>query len=291
MKTDNDEIMKTRGYIDNKNVKQILCCSKSGFTLVEIMVATVISLLIISSVYAAFRSSLTAYERNQTKVIMLQKCRMALDRMARDFNTLYYEENDEELTILVQDYADSETSMDKDMVSFVAIVNPNITKYLQSQESNTSNNASDNGDTTENTLPSDLARVTYFIGQSPEDQNVQSLMRVEVTNLDTQELQDLLSEIQSTSPSDEMQEMLRTSILVDNVGGFNVRYFDGTDWVDTWDMEEENGLPKAVELTLTVTDPNNKEKALTQAVVVYLPFSASQTQQTTGSNQGSAPTQ
>jgi prepilin-type N-terminal cleavage/methylation domain-containing protein len=287
MKPDNDEIMKTRGYINNRNAKQILRYSKSGFTLVEIMVATVISLLIISSVYAAFRSSLTAYERNQTKVIMLQKCRMALDRMARDFNNLYYEENDEELTVLVQDYTDAETSMDKDMVSFVAIVNPKLTAYLQAQEANASNNE----DTTENTLPSDLARVAYFIGQNPENQNVQSLMRIEVTSLDTQELQDLISEIQSTSPSDETQEMLRTSILVDNVGGFNVRYFDGTDWVDTWDMEQEKALPKAVELTLTIADANNKEKALTQAVVVYLPFSASQTQQTTGSNQGSMPTQ
>jgi prepilin-type N-terminal cleavage/methylation domain-containing protein len=279
--------MKTRGYIDNGNVKQILRYSKSGFTLVEIMVATVISLLIISSVYAAFRSSLTAYERNQTKVIMLQKCRMALDRMARDFNNLYYEENDEELTVLVQDYADGETSMDKDMVSFVAIVNPKLTAYLQAQEANASNNE----DTTENTLPSDLARVAYFIGQSPENQNVQSLMRIEVTSLDTQELQDLISEIQSTSPSEEMQEMLRTSVLVDNVSGFNVRYFDGTDWVDTWDMEVDKVLPKAVELTLTIADANNTEKALTQAVVVYLPFSASQTEQTAESNQGSTPTQ
>jgi len=261
-----------------------------GFTLVEIMVATVISLLVISSVYAAFRSSLTAYERNQSKIVMLQKVRMSLDRISRDFSNLYYEEDDEELTPSMEDYVDNELNVDQDMVSFVAIVNPKLTDYLQAQESGDLED-----EDTENPLPSDLARIVYFIGQDPDDQNVQSLMRIETSELDTQELETLMDEIQSSSPSDEVREMLRKSTLVDNIGGFNVRYFDGEDYVDTWDMEEEGNLPQAVEITLTVADAENKEKPITQSVVVYLPFSANQSQdeqdqQMTG-QQGSMPMQ
>jgi hypothetical protein len=38
-------------------------------------------------------------------------------------------------------------------------------------------------------------------------------------------------------------------------------------------MEEQEGIPSAVELTLTITDADTKEKTLTQAIVVYLPLS------------------
>lgn len=275
-----------------------------GFTLVEIMVATVISLMIISSVYAAFRSSLSAYEHNQARLIILQKCRMSLDRMSRDFNNLFYAQDDEELTLFVEDYTENEQNTDQDMVSFVTLVNPNLTDYLNALESGevvtqtTSSSSSDSSEEeeTENILPSDLARVVYFIGQSPRNAEVQCLFRVETTELDTQEVEDMLSEIQSNSLSDEVQDLLEKSILVDNIGGFNVRYFDGEDWADTWDMEEQESLPKAVELTLTVNDAENKEKPITQAVVIYLPFSASDTedsqeQQTTGTNQSSTPMQ
>jgi len=248
--------------------------SHQGFTLVEIMVATVISMLVISSVYAAFRSSLTAYERNQSRIIMLQKVRMALDRISRDFSNLYYEEDDEELTPFVEDYFDSELNVDQDMVSFVAIVNPKLTDYLQAQESQDLDE-----EDSENSLPSDLARIVYFIGQDTDDQNVQNLIRIETSELDTQELETLLDEIQSSSPTDEVQEILRNSTLVDNIGGFNVRYFDGEDYVDTWNMEEEGNIPQAVEITLTVVDAENEEKPITQSVVVYLPFSANQSEQ------------
>jgi len=292
-------------FIKNK-LSKLSFKDNPGFTLIEIMVATVISMLIISSVYAAFRTSLNAYERNQTRIIMLQMCRMALDKMAKDFSNLYYASGDEELTIMVEDYADNETSMDNDIVSFVTIVNPKLDKYLESLESgdlqkNTSSNASSNtsnettsDEETENPLPSDLSRVIYFIGQNPEMEGVQSLMRIETTDLDTQNLEDMLSELQSNSMSEDMQETLRISVLVDNVSGFNVRYFDGEEWVDTWDMEEEGTLPKAVEITLTISDAKEKQKPITQAVVVYLPFSDSQQedtqdQQTGGQNQSGNP--
>ncbi|HGJ64802.1 TPA: prepilin-type N-terminal cleavage/methylation domain-containing protein, partial [bacterium] len=258
-----------------RKINAIKWNNNQGFTLVEIMVATAISLLIITSVYSAFRSSLSAYERNQTKVIMLQKVRISLDRMARDFSNLYYDADDEELTFLSEDAFDSELNVDQDMISFVAVVNPKLNDYLQKQQSNQSTDEEES----ENALPSDLARVIYFIGQDPDNQDMQSLMRIEMTELSTEELETLLDEIQSTSPTEEIKDMLRRSTLVDNIGGFNIRYFDGEDWVDKWDIDEEENIPKAVELTLTVADPDNKQKPITQAVVVYLPFSENKTEQ------------
>jgi len=276
--------------------------SSSGFTLIEIMVATAISMLIIGSVYAAFKSSLKVYQYDETKIIMLQKCRTTLDRIAQDASNMFYADGDEEMTFLVDDSADTETNLDNDMISFVTVVNPNLRKYVSSVSSNeeaqtkTVTDSTTGEETTESTLPSDLARVVYFIGPNPEIDNVQSLMRIETTDLDIQTVQDMLSQLQSssTSPSlssssssGDLQETLRTSVLVDNIAGLNIRYFDGTDWVDTWDMEEESTLPKALEITLSVTDPENKGQPLTQVIVVYLPFSDS-SDQTTGTGQNTS---
>ena len=46
-------------------------------------------------------------------------------------------------------------------------------------------------------------------------------------------------------------------VLCRGIGGFNLRYFDGTTWTDTWDSTaEDNTLPAAVEVTLTLDRPN-----------------------------------
>jgi type II secretory pathway pseudopilin PulG len=243
---------------------------ESGFTLIEIMVATVITMMIIGSVYAAFRSSLDVYQRDETRIIMLQRCRVALDRMVRDLSNLFFVKDDEEMVLLAEDFADSETAMDKDMISFVAIVEPQLDDYYLAIEESEDLVIDEDE---ENPLPSDLSRIIYYVGPSPEDETVESLMRVKTTNLDIEELEDMMEELLSPSPSEEMLEGLRSSILVDYVAGLNIRYFDGEDWVDAWDMEEEGGLPIAVELTLSITDADAQERTLTQAVVVYLPIS------------------
>ncbi|MEK7396803.1 MAG: type II secretion system protein GspJ [Candidatus Poribacteria bacterium] len=267
--------------------------SKKGFTLVEIMVATTISMLIVGSVYAVFKSSLNAYQKDETKILMLQKCRTTLDRITQDVNNMFYADGDEELTFMCEDYADSETSVDKDMISFVAIVNPNLRDYVPQEEqmnnSTTSDSSSDTSET-ENDLPSDLSRIVYFIGQDPKSNDSSlSLMRVETSNLDTTELQDMLNQMQSSTStlSDEMLQVLESSVLMDNIAGLNIRYFDGTDWVDTWDMETEETIPQALEITISVTDPDNKGVPLTQATVIYLNFSKPIDQQSSGQNAAS----
>ena len=244
--------------------------AERGFTLIEIMVSTVITMMIIGSVYAAFRSSLNVYQRDETQIIMLQRCRAALDRIARDMSNLFYIADDEEMLVLTEDYADGETEMDKDMISFVAIVEPRIEQYYIALEEQSELLLDEEE---ENPLPSDLARIVYYIGPSPEDQTVDSLMRVQTSNLDTEELEAMLEELLSGTISEEMEEELQSSVLVDYVGGLNLRYFDGEDWIDLWDMEEEEGLPNGVEITLTITDADTQEKTLTQSVVVYLPLS------------------
>lgn len=262
------------GYLvmEYQRTKNRKLTPESGFTLIEIMVATVITMMIIGSVYAAFRSSLNVYQRDETRIIMLQRCRSALDRVARDIGNLFYIADDEEMVLIVEDYAntETETEMDTDMLSFVGIVEPRIEEYYIALEEQSETLLDEEED---NPLPSDLGRIVYYIGPNPDDNTVNSLMRFQTSNLNIEELEELLEEMMSGSPSEELQEELQSSVLVDYVGGLNLRYFDSEEWIDTWDMEEMEGIPAAIEITLTITDAETQEKTLSQAAVVYLPLS------------------
>lgn len=255
--------------------------SKPGFTLIEIMVATAIAILIVGAVYASFRTSLKVYQKDQTRLVMLQRCRGTLDKIAKDLNNFFYVNGDEQFTLLTQDYADPETTMDQDMISFVSIVEPDIKRYLAQQEDTTLRLTE--SEETENQLPSDLARITYVVSKSLNNQDVNSLLRIQTTELDPEEINSIISEMQTLSRSEELKEMVEESVIAEYISGFNIRYYDGTDWVDEWDMSEQNSLPKAIEITLSVTDADvkmvdltDRATTLTQAIVVNLPFSGSQ---------------
>jgi type II secretion system protein J len=61
-------------------------------------------------------------------------------------------------------------------------------------------------------------------------------------------IRDLLSD-QAPNPDVE--------VLCRGIGGFSLSYFDGTNWTSTWDStEEDNTLPAAVQVTLTLDRPN-----------------------------------
>lgn len=56
---------------------------------------------------------------------------------------------------------------------------------------------------------------------------------------------------------------------------FNLRYFDGADWVDSWDSQSYDGaLPRAIEITLALTNgeaSSDDEKQPVMTTVVAIP--------------------
>ena len=78
---------------------------------------------------------------------------------------------------------------------------------------------------------------------SPPDATERVLVRRSTTNLLAPE---------TVEPSEE--------ILCRGVLGFNLRYFDGSDWQDSWDSSsQDNVLPLAVEVALEVDRPTRGE--------------------------------
>ena len=55
----------------------------------------------------------------------------------------------------------------------------------------------------------------------------------------------------AVDPTPQEETILR------NVDGFNLRFYDGTDWQDTWDSTQvTDALPQAVEVTITLNRPD-----------------------------------
>jgi hypothetical protein len=68
-----------------------------------------------------------------------------------------------------------------------------------------------------------------------------------------QVVRDVLSQIQGNQVTPDVEVICR------GVGGFNLRYFDGYHWGETWDSTQtqfDNQLPAAVEVTLTLDRPD-----------------------------------
>jgi type II secretion system protein J len=79
----------------------------------------------------------------------------------------------------------------------------------------------------------DLARIIYVI--DPEH----GLLRQKLTRLTAE---------QEVIRSEDISEQLSARIV-----GMNVRYHDGSGWTDSWDTPSTKTMPKAIEVTLTVS--------------------------------------
>jgi prepilin-type N-terminal cleavage/methylation domain-containing protein len=67
-------------------------------------------------------------------------------------------------------------------------------------------------------------------------------------------------------------------VLCRGVAGFNLRYYNGSDWSDSWDSTQtqfDNTIPVAVEVTLQLDRPNNQGQTQSFRYVRVFPLSCS----------------
>ena len=69
---------------------QSLLCWRSGFTLLEILIAIAILALVVSSLYGAYSGTMETTEMVESARDIDQAARLALMQMVDDFSSLYY---------------------------------------------------------------------------------------------------------------------------------------------------------------------------------------------------------
>ncbi len=200
----------------------------SGFTLLELLIAMTMMTIIAASLYTSMSIGFTAREKAERVVERGRAAEIAAE-LIKGMLTASMVPNG----ILAGEFEgedeQDEYGYDADTLSFyTADHNP-----------------------AEDELASDIEKVVLEMSVR-EDTEERVIVRKITTNL--------LSP-RTIDPDEE--------VLCSGVRSLNLRYYDGSDWEDEWDSSDnDNGLPRAVEITIVLEDPegaaveNNDEEDL-----------------------------
>lgn len=284
-----------------------------GFTLIELLVAVSILVIIGGASYTAFNAALDIYHKSESRIVMTQKCRTALERVATDLNNLQAVQGDTSLVVVSQNNPIAE-GMDRDLISFVTLIHTDPDPFLA--ELNAANQmvvADVAGNPDE--LVSDVQRIAYYIGTDVErqlDSNQGNgtetggslltaddetdiglaLYRLSTTALDVETVIQPLLESETLPTEDEAGNPIHINIvpIIDQITSFDVRYYDGDQWYESW--EDSEMIPKSVVIWVTVAAENDWQRqdtgtnTITQSTMVYLPMSANFSEQMPGEAAG-----
>ncbi len=277
-----------------------------GFTLLELLVAVSILVIIGGASYTAFNVALDLYQKSESRIVMTQKCRIALERVATDLSNLQAVQGDDSLIIVSQDNP-IEEGIDRDLISFVTLIHTDPDPFLA--ELNASNQTvlvDEEGDPAE--LVSDVQRIAYYIGadiarqiEVEQEDEIEvggeflaadsdmdgglALFRLSTTALDVETVIQPLLESETLPTEDEAGNPIHINIvpIIDQIISFDVRYYDGEEWYESWENTEM--IPRSVVVWVTVAGENSQRhqntgaNTITQSTMVYLPMSANFSEQ------------
>ena len=104
------------------NLLVVRRAAESGFTLVELLVSVTIMMIMGGAAYSTFNSAIKIYQKSGTRMILTQKCRVALNYITADLSNLQAIEGDENLLIITQDNPGDEEVGEQDLGSFVTLL-------------------------------------------------------------------------------------------------------------------------------------------------------------------------
>ena len=288
-----------------------------GFTLLELLVAVSILVIIGGASYTAFNVALDVYQKSESRTAMTQKCRIALEHVATDLSNLQAVQGDEALVIVSQDNP-IEEGISRDLISFVTLIHTDPDPFLAELNAANQTVLADE-DINQEELVSDVQRVAYYIGEDialqpgsliaadgagtggefvATDDEVDgelALYRLSTTALDVETVIQPLLESQTPPTEDEVGNPIYVNIvpIIDQITSFDVRYYDGEEWYESWDDTEM--IPTAVVVWVTVAAGNGQQRqntstnTITQSTMVYLPMSANFSEQPPGGTNAGGP--
>jgi type II secretion system protein J len=187
--------------------------SRSGFTLLEMLVALALMAILASTLYGSLHVAFMSRRRAEASVAPVRRASTALDLLYGDMAAALPPTGVLAGEFIGTDEVSDRTGDDADAVLFYAVIedagriNPGIS-------------------------------MIEFVLEEDDDGEDYVLIRRVTDNLLAPTTQDPVEET-----------------LCRNVLALNVRYFDGSDWLDAWDSTTvDNTLPLAVEVTIAVRD-------------------------------------
>ncbi len=294
-----------------------------GFSLIELLVSISILSVFAGVTYSTFRMAIRTYDSSEVRILLMQKCRAGLDQVTTDLINLQAIEGDTNLLLVSQDTENSDSEMmQQDIISFVTLVKTTPDPIFQ--QLNGISDTSVSGEMTElsNSTTTDVQRVIYMIGPEPEplesmwDQSSLSgqlqtsrleedapevaLLRIATTELDPELIVTPLLETGELPETDEEGNPIEAVVtaLATQVSSFDLKYFDGEEWYESWEDLEQ--IPLAIQVLVSVSEDatydqdeittgnfsqsdgttSNDNRSVTQSTLVYLVMSANFSRET-----------
>jgi prepilin-type N-terminal cleavage/methylation domain-containing protein len=212
--------------------------ARSGFTLVEVLLAVTILTLLITSIYATWSTTLMAWRRGRDASEVFQRQRVVIDTLSELAQSVVYFAASPDL------YAVTGTSRPDwgDSVSFVT--------------------ASDVALPPSEAIDAGMRRVTISMEQDEYGRKYLALVNAPAVSVD---------QSNTTTTADVT---LQAHVLSMDVSGFYVRYLDPRDgtWYDKW--EENTIIPSAMQFTVVFTQQDAKAPPVVVTRAVDLPVAA-----------------
>ena len=291
------------GKLPNPHIGPRFSKAERGFTLIELLIGVTVLVIVGGVAYKVFDASVDVYRNSETRMVMAQKCRVALDFLSKDLSNIYAVQQDDSLVLISQDNRDE--SGDRDIISFVTLQYTDPDPFLEQL-----NQGLETGQSEESLPISDVQRVAYYVGpdlaQSGADSASQRtdltigegsdnlvLSRVTTTSINPETVVASLFNSGTIPTEDENGDPIHVEIvqIIDRISSFDLKYSDGEDWYESW--EDTNAIPKAIQVLIAVLAEDNSrmrqnlgQNTMTQSTMIYLPMSANFGEQGTGAQPG-----
>jgi hypothetical protein len=227
--------MATKGLTIRSDVKRR---RRAGMTLVELITAMMVSVLLIGTAFATFWSSTQAWEKAKRRTEMLRLLEGTADVIIRHLRSIEPPFMEYNSTFVAIDDSDDLASYDS--MTFLSSANARFPRQLAF---------------------SDLCEIEFFLESGITDE-----MTAEA--VDASDLAPGLYMRIDPTPDDELETGGYLVPLGEIVTSFDIRYFDGYEWVEEWYFESE--VPEAVEFSITVADPLERENPMTLTRLVVI---------------------
>jgi len=207
-------------------------CRANGFTLVEILVTLVMMGMIMTALYGSYQAVLRAREAFGLSYGQSQRVVWMLHRLRRSLRGVYIKSWDTKTDSTIRDGI----KKDRPHIDFVAKCEASRTD------------------------------LNFVCAAVAADSEMCTLERVYVrwTRLDSRVYMATTSAF--SLPEKETEDALDWQCLLDAVEYFDVAFLEGGQWSDTWPKGEDNTLPEAVRISVTLQTKNERPKSWTMTV-------------------------
>ena len=194
----------------------------SGFSLLEILVASAISSLVLLMVYSSYHSIISTISDFSGYAEFYENVNLTMSRIDHDFSNAYYKRRHKKISFI------AEQEGENSLVHFVT-VNHKKMRIL--------------GDLKESFPFSDINEVSYYLKPDPKIPDIYWLYRREERHFD-----------------EEPDRGGTESVMLENVTGLRFEFKVRNDWTTRWDSRENKRFPRAIKTVLKVKSYKGKEE-------------------------------